>query len=170
VCDASFVSLIEMLVPSYKQLIRSSSSSVFTAHSRFFAPAARRDSKKIQPKGPRRGQKGMRKSAAKLIFFLGPVRASRNPLAAAKKVRAIGIEIAIAILNQFCLTNHKMCSPSRSCFVQSSPQRFIKAAHLPRPHPPGHEGARKGERGGAGMCCCIHFLLRSVLVLGSSCD
>jgi hypothetical protein len=78
------------------------------AGNRFFAPAARRDSKKIQPKGPRRGQKRMRKGAAELIFFWVTVRAYRNPLPAAKKVRAI--EIAIAILP------HKMYS-SHSCFV-----------------------------------------------------
>jgi hypothetical protein len=42
-------------------------------------------------------------------------------------------------------------------FVQSSPQRLIKASNIFTP-PPGHESARKG---GPGMCCCIYFLLPS---------
>ena len=90
----------------------------------------------IQRRSSLKAQGAAKKDAEKCCrahFFLGPVRAYRNPLPAAKKVRAI--EIAIAILP------HKMCS-SHSCFVQSSPQRLIKATYPPRP-----QGTKALEKG-----------------------
>jgi hypothetical protein len=154
VCDASFVSLIKML-----RLLTSNCSALLHLFSqrgaygsRFSVPAARRDSKKIHSlKAQGAAKKGCGKvsweKCCRAHFFLGPVRAYRNPLPAAKKVRAI--EIAIAILP------HKMCS-SHSCFVQSSPQRLIKATYPPRPQ---GTKALETRKGGPGMCCCIYFLL-----------
>jgi hypothetical protein len=74
-------------------------------------------------------------------FFLEPVR-KEIPDLQPNRYAIRAIEITIAILP------HKMCS-SRSCFVQSSPQRFIKAA--PLPPPPGHRARttrKRKKRGG----------------------
>ena len=111
-----------------------SSSSVFTADCLWQSIFRRLRRAVIQRRSSLKAQGAAKKDAEKCCrahFFLGPVRAYRNPLPAAKKVRAI--EIAIAILP------HKMCS-SHSCFVQSSPQRLIKQHIHPAKKSAGHPG------------------------------
>jgi hypothetical protein len=97
----------------------------------------------IQRRSSLKAQGVAKKDAEKCCrahFFLGPVRAYRNPLPAAKKVRAI--EIAIAE-SQFCLTKCAPPIPTCLCVCTSSPQRSIKATYPPRPQ--GTKALEKGE-------------------------
>jgi hypothetical protein len=104
VCDASFVSLIKLL-----RLLTKKCSALLhlfsqqaACGSRFFAPEARRDSKKIQPKGPRRGQKRRRKSAAELIFSWVLFVRTEIPCLRPKRYAQLKLQ------TQFCLTK---CAP-----------------------------------------------------------
>ena len=103
---------------------------------RFFAPAARRDSKKIQPEGSRRGQKMMRKSAVELIFSWVLFVRTEIPCLWPKRYAQLRSQ------SQFCLTK---CAPPIPvlCVCKSSPQRSIKATYPPRPQ--GTKALEKGE-------------------------
>jgi hypothetical protein len=129
VCDASFVSLIIKML----RLLTNNCSALLhlflqrtACGNRFFAPAARHNPKKIQPKGPRRGKKKMRKSAAELIFSWVMFVRTEIPCLRPKRYAQLRSQ------SQFCLT--KCAPPIPVCvFVQSSPQRLIKATYPPRP-------------------------------------
>jgi hypothetical protein len=124
VCDASFVSLIIKML----RLLTNNCSALLhlflqrtACGNRFFAPAARRDSKKIQPRGPRRDQKRMRGSAAELIFSWVLFVRTEIPCLRPKRYAQLRSQ------SQFCLTN--VLFPFLFCvFVQSSPQRLIAGA------------------------------------------
>jgi hypothetical protein len=85
------VRVLAFEMASYKQM---HSGSFFL----LFAPAARRDSKKTQPKGPRRGQKKHTEGRRVLQSFFGGVLFVRKEIP--------GLRIAIAVVP------HKMCSPA----------------------------------------------------------
>jgi hypothetical protein len=110
----------------------------------------------IQRRTSLKAQGAAKKGCGKVLQSSFFFRAYRNPLPAAKKVRAI--EIAI----EFCLTK---CAPPIPvlCVCTSSPQRLIKATYPP----PGHEtrrGARKGAPKGDLACADVST---SCLVLSS---
>jgi hypothetical protein len=149
VCGAPCVSLIKML-----RLLTNTNSCSALLHlflqrtacgNRFFALAARRDSKKIQPKGPRRGQKRMRKSAAELIFFWVMFVRTEIPCLQPKGYAQLRSQ------SQFCLAK---CAPPIPVLYRAR-RIALNQSNISTP-PPGHESARKG---GPGMCCCIYFQL-----------
>jgi mRNA-degrading endonuclease RelE of RelBE toxin-antitoxin system len=148
VCDASFVSLIKML-----RLLTNNCSALLhlfsqraACGSRLFAPAARRDLKKIQPKGSRRSQKRIQKSAAELIFsWVLFVRKETPCLLRPKGYTQLRSQ------SQFCLTK---CAPPIPVLYRAR----RSASSKQRIHP-GPRRARSARKGGPGMSCCIYFLL-----------
>jgi hypothetical protein len=120
---------------------------------RFFAPAARRDSKKIQPKGPRHGQKRMRKGVAELICSWVLFVRTEIPCLRPKRYAKLRSQSQLSASQNVPL-------PFLFCvFVQSSPQRLIKATYSPRPQ--GTKALEKGD------LACAAVSTSSCLVLSS---